>query len=193
MPPRVLVIDRSAGTRDAVAELLGALADEVAWAPREHAAERLRAAIAAGAAFEVLLLEAEPPPTPALVRELVTSGGGARVVLMATGADGSALGGRVGATDVVARPFNAADLAVVEKADSSPVTEADRAADPGRMAVRRAERADRRTMHPHEQPVVQLAQQSRGRRAAWIGAEHAGHVGPDLQAQCLQLGGKISA
>ena len=134
MPPRVLVIDRSAGTRDAVAELLGELAHEVAWAPREHAAERLRAAIGAGDAYDVLLLDAEPPPTAALVRELVTSGGGARVVLMTTGPDGGALGARIGASDVVVRPFNAADLAF----------RIGRAASPGDMRgeIRRPRKSD---------------------------------------------------
>jgi len=111
MPPRVLVVDKSEGTRDTVAELLGDLAAEVAWAVRDHAGAQLRAGIAAGAPYDVVLLEADPPPTPASIRELVTLGGGVRVVLMAAGPDGAAFVMRSGAADVVARPFNAAELA----------------------------------------------------------------------------------
>jgi DNA-binding NtrC family response regulator len=111
MAPRVLVVDKSPSTRDLVAELLGELAREVAWASREHAGAQLRAAIAEQRAFDVILLDAEPAPTPALVRELVTVGGGARVLLMATGPDGAALAARCGAMDVVARPFSGTELA----------------------------------------------------------------------------------
>jgi len=111
MPPRVLVVDKSQGTRDTVAELLGDLATEVAWAVRDHAGAQLRAGITAGTAYDVVLLEADPPPTAASIRELVTVGGGVRVVLMAAGPDGAAFVMRSGAADVVARPFNAAELA----------------------------------------------------------------------------------
>ncbi|MCW5804204.1 MAG: hypothetical protein KIT31_17660, partial [Deltaproteobacteria bacterium] len=78
--PRVLVVDRSERTRDAVAELLGETS-EVVWAAREQAAGQLRAGIAGGRPFDVVLLEGEPAPSPQLVRELVTQGGGVRVVL----------------------------------------------------------------------------------------------------------------
>jgi len=111
MPPRVLVVDKSQGTRDTVAELLGDLATEVAWAVRDHAGAQLRAGITAGAPYDVVLLEADPPPTAASIRELVTVGGGVRVVLMAAGPDGASFVMRSGAADVVARPFNAAELA----------------------------------------------------------------------------------
>jgi DNA-binding NtrC family response regulator len=111
MPPRVLVVDRSQGTRDTVAELLGDLATEVAWATRDHAGAQLRAGITAGTPYDVVLLDADPPPTAASIRELVTVGGGVRVVLMAAGPDGAAFATRSGAADVVVRPFNAAELA----------------------------------------------------------------------------------
>ncbi len=107
----MLVVDRSPQTRETIAELLGDLARDVVWAPREGAGEKLRAGIAAGAPFDVVLLDAEPPPTQAVVRELVTLGGGVRVVLAAAGPDGAAVAARCGATDVVARPFSTAELA----------------------------------------------------------------------------------
>jgi two-component system response regulator AtoC len=109
--PRVLVVDRSSQTRETIAELLGDLAAEVVWSARDGAGAQLRAGIAAGTPFDVVLLDAEPPPTAALVRELVTLGGGVRVVLAAAGPDGAAVAARCGATDVVARPFNTAELA----------------------------------------------------------------------------------
>lgn len=111
MPPRILVVDKSSGTRDTVADLLGELALEVAWIARDGAAEKLRAAIANGRPFDVVLLEAEGAPTLAAIRELVTAGGGVRVVLAAVGPDGPAFATRSGAADVVAKPFNAAELA----------------------------------------------------------------------------------
>jgi len=98
-------------TRDQLAELLGDLAAEVAWSPRELALDQLRAAVAAGGGFDVVMVEADPTLTPAAVRELAAAGGGARVVLVATGADGIALAARCGAADVVMRPFSAAELA----------------------------------------------------------------------------------
>ena len=108
---RVLVVDRSAGTRDTVAELLGELASGVAWATRDAAAAMLRDGIATGRPFDVVLLEADPPPTAHGVRELVTQGGGVRVVLAAHGPEGAAIAARCGASDVVTRPFTAGELA----------------------------------------------------------------------------------
>jgi DNA-binding NtrC family response regulator len=104
---RALVVD----ARDAIAELLGDHVGEVVWTSRETAAETLRAAIGTGNAFDVLLLDAEPAPTAALVRELVTAGGGVRVILLASGEGGIALAGKIGASDVVTRPLVAAELA----------------------------------------------------------------------------------
>jgi DNA-binding NtrC family response regulator len=109
--PRVLVVDRSSQARDAVAELLGELAHGVAWVPRDGAQHELRAAISSGQPYDVVLLDAEPPPTAQLVRELVTHGGGVRVVLAAEGPEGAAIAARCGATDVVGKPFHAAELA----------------------------------------------------------------------------------
>ncbi|HEU4733534.1 MAG TPA: sigma-54 dependent transcriptional regulator, partial [Kofleriaceae bacterium] len=111
MTPRVLVVDKTAATRDQLAELLGGLASEVAWAPRDAAAEKLRAAAGSGQSFDVVVLEADPALTAATVRELAASGGNARVVLLASGADGIAVAARCGAADVVIRPFTAAELA----------------------------------------------------------------------------------
>src|SRR6266850_7331088 len=105
---RVLVVDRLAAARDAIAELLPE--HEVAWATREAAAAQLRTALAAGAPFDVVLLEGEPAPNATLVREL--GAGGARVVLVAGGADGIAAAGKCGAADVLVRPFAAAELVV---------------------------------------------------------------------------------
>jgi DNA-binding NtrC family response regulator len=110
MPPRVLVVDRQAATRDAVAELLGEHAAEVAWAGPTGAVGQLRTAHASGQSFDVVLLDAEPAPSPALVRELGVAGGGCRVLVMASGPDGIAAAARCGASDVVSRPFVAAEL-----------------------------------------------------------------------------------
>jgi DNA-binding NtrC family response regulator len=107
---RVLVADRSHAMRDQLAELLGDLA-EVAWAPRERAVDQLRAAVAEGHAFDVVVLDADPALTPAGVRELTAAGGNPRVVLVAAGGDGIALAARCGAADVVMRPLTAAELA----------------------------------------------------------------------------------
>jgi DNA-binding NtrC family response regulator len=104
---RVLVVD----ARDGIAELLGDHVGEVVWTARDKAAETLRAAIGAGNAFDVLLLDAEPPPTAAVVRELVTAGGGVRVILLASGEGGIVLASKIGASDVVTRPLVAAELA----------------------------------------------------------------------------------
>ena len=108
--PRVLVVDRSSQTRDTIAELLGD-GNDVVWSLRDGAAVQLRGGIATGQPFDVVVLDVDPAPTPQLVRELVTQGGGVRIVLAATGPDGAALAARCGATDVVMRPFNAAELA----------------------------------------------------------------------------------
>jgi two-component system response regulator GlrR len=107
----VLVADRSRAMRDQLAELLGDLAADIAWSPRELALDQLRAAVAAGSGFDVVVLEADPGLTPAAVRELAAAGGSARVVLVAAGSDGLALAARCGAADVVMRPFSAAELA----------------------------------------------------------------------------------
>ncbi|MEO8698801.1 MAG: sigma-54 dependent transcriptional regulator [Kofleriaceae bacterium] len=107
--PRVLVVDRSSLTRDAIAALLDA--SDVAHATREQAQAALRAAIAAGQPFDVVVLDVDPAPTQQLVRELITQGGGVKIVLAAHGSDGAALAARCGATDVVTRPFSAAELA----------------------------------------------------------------------------------
>ncbi len=106
MPPRVLVVDKSSSTRDVIAEHLGDHSSEVAWVTRDGALGLLRG----GQPFDVIVLDSEPPPTPAFVRELSSAAGSARVVLIASGADGIALATRCGATDIIARPFNAAEL-----------------------------------------------------------------------------------
>jgi len=122
---RVLVVDRSSQTRDAVAELLD-VASEVTWAVRDTAAAQLRAGLSSGQPYEVVLLEAEPAPTAQQVRELVNQGGGVRVVLSASGSDGAAIAARCGAADVVARPFTAAELAFRLGRDAPFVERADK-------------------------------------------------------------------
>jgi DNA-binding NtrC family response regulator len=122
---RVLVVDRSAATRDVVAELLGDLAIDVAWAPRDGAPGALRGAIAEGRPFDCVVLEGEPSPTTQMIRELVTQGGGVRVIVSAAGPDAAGIASRCGASDWVPRPFTAAELAfrvgrsaaLVERAD----------------------------------------------------------------------------
>jgi len=104
---RVLVVNPAA--RDTIAGMLGDA--EVVGCTREHAGAQLRAAITANTPFDVVLLDADVPPSAASVRELVTLGGGVRVVLAAAGPDGAAVAARCGASDVVAKPFNAAELA----------------------------------------------------------------------------------
>jgi DNA-binding NtrC family response regulator len=58
-----------------------------------------------------VLLDPEPAPTPASVRELALAGGGTSVVLIAAGPDALGLAARCGAADVIVRPFVAAELA----------------------------------------------------------------------------------
>jgi DNA-binding NtrC family response regulator len=111
VPPRVLVVDKAATTRDQLADLLGDFVSEIVWATREAAPDKLRAAVTAGQAFDVVMLEADAALTAATVRELASSGGNARVVLVADGGDDIALAARCGAADVVMRPFIAAELA----------------------------------------------------------------------------------
>jgi DNA-binding NtrC family response regulator len=123
--PRVLVVDRSPQTRDTVAELLGELA-EVAWASRDGAAAQLRAAIAAGRPYDVVLLEVDPALTAPQIRELITQGGGVRVILAAALPDGASLAARSGAADVVARPFTAAELAFRIARGAPPADRADK-------------------------------------------------------------------
>jgi DNA-binding NtrC family response regulator len=108
--PRVLVVDRSTQTRDVIADLLGELASAT-WVARDGASAALRAAIAAGQPYDVVVLDADLQPTAAHVRELVTVGGGVRILIAAAGPDGAAIAARCGASDVVAKPFAAADLA----------------------------------------------------------------------------------
>jgi DNA-binding NtrC family response regulator len=109
--PRVLVVDKASAMRDQLAELLGGLVSEVAWATRDAAPDRLRAAMSAGQAFDVVVLEADPGLGAATVRELAASGGNARVVVIGNGAEAIAVAARSGASDVVLRPFSAAELA----------------------------------------------------------------------------------
>ncbi len=105
--PRVLVVDKSASTRDTIAELL---ADpSIAHASRDAALAVVREAATAGQAFDVVVLEAEPALTGGFVRELASLG--ARVVLSCTGAEGIAIATRCGAADFVSRPFTNSELA----------------------------------------------------------------------------------
>ena len=110
MAPRVLVVDKAAAARDAIADLLGDSAADVAWSSREAAIGQLRAAHAAGTPFDVVLLDGEPVPTTALVRELAAAGGGARVLVIASSRDAIAQVARCGAADVVTRPLQGAEL-----------------------------------------------------------------------------------
>jgi DNA-binding NtrC family response regulator len=104
---RVLVVDRNAATRDAIAELLGDHAD-VAWTTREAAVQALRAQ-----PVDTVVVD---DPSPALVREL--AGAGARVVVI--GDAGLAI--RCGASEAIGRPFVAAEL-VLRIARGAPATD----------------------------------------------------------------------
>src|SRR5258706_1522978 len=106
MPPRVLVVDKAVTARDAVAELL--VDHDVVWATRDAAVGQLRGAVGAGHPFDIVLLDADPAPTAALVRELAAIGGGARVILLARDG-GAALAARCGASDVIAKPLTGAE------------------------------------------------------------------------------------
>jgi DNA-binding NtrC family response regulator len=118
MAARVLVVDKLAATRDSVAELLADRA-EVAWATREQAVAQWRAAASAGSAYDIVLLDADPAPTPALVQSLAA--GGARVILIAGGGDPIGLAMKCGAADVVGRPLVASELVFrVARAAPSP-------------------------------------------------------------------------
>jgi DNA-binding NtrC family response regulator len=107
MPPRVLVVDKSATARDSIADALGDRADVTA-ATRDTAVAALRAAASANQSFEVVLLDADPAPTQAYVRELSSTG--ARVILLAGGSDPIGLAMRCGASDVIARPYVPTEL-----------------------------------------------------------------------------------
>jgi len=110
MAPRVLVVDKTVSTRDVIAELLGDVSREVVWATREVALDKLRAAVSAGQPFDVIVLDADPAPTAIMIKDLSVAAAGARVVLIASGVEGLALANKIGAADVVARPFSAAEL-----------------------------------------------------------------------------------
>jgi transcriptional regulator with GAF, ATPase, and Fis domain len=81
MLPRVLVVDRQPASRDAIAEMLGELASEVAWVTREAAIERVRGAVAAGQPFDAVVVAGDPAPAAAFVRELAAASAGARVIV----------------------------------------------------------------------------------------------------------------
>ena len=111
MAPRIFVVDARPTAAATIAELLGDRAAEVAGAPRDAATAMLRSATSAGQRYDVVLLDGEPPPSPALVRELAAASGGARVILIAGGPDPIAQATRAGVADVVARPIAASELA----------------------------------------------------------------------------------
>ncbi len=111
MALRVLVVDRTHAARDSLAGLLGELVGDVVGAPREAAADELRAALVAGRGFDVVLVDADPQLTAAVVRELSAAGGQAPVLVIAADSEGIALAARCGASDIVRRPFDAAELA----------------------------------------------------------------------------------
>src|SRR3984885_4866629 len=111
MPPRIFVVDGRPHAAAAIVELLGDRAGDVSAASRDVATDKLRAAHNAGAPFDVILLDGEPPPTAMLVRELGAASGGARVILIAAGPDAIGQAMRCGAADVVGKPIAAAELA----------------------------------------------------------------------------------
>jgi len=122
MAARVLVVDKLAATRDSVAELLADRA-EVAWATRDQAVAQLKTAASAGSAYDIVLLDADPVPTPQLVQSLAA--GGARVILLAGGTDPIGLAMKCGASDVVGRPLVASEL-VFRVARAAPAPGADK-------------------------------------------------------------------
>ncbi len=91
----MLVVDRSAATRDAIAEHLGELAD-VAWCAPAAAAAQRRAR-----SFDVIIVDAD---AATVVRELSATG----VKVIVIGDAGLAV--KCGAADAIARPFVAAEL-----------------------------------------------------------------------------------
>lgn len=118
MPTRVLVVDGNRRGAESIGELLGDTA-EVSAATRDTAVKKLRAAATAGKPYEVVLLDAEPAPSAALVRDLSTAG--TRVLLLAAGHDPIGTAMRCGASDVISRPIVPAELLFrVMKAAPSP-------------------------------------------------------------------------
>ncbi len=107
MSTRVLVVDKSPRTAVLIGEILGEHA-QVSFATREVALKELRAAAAAGTHFDIVLLDADPAPTAAVVRDMTAVG--PRVILLAGGHDPIGAAIQCGASDVVARPIVPAEL-----------------------------------------------------------------------------------
>lgn len=107
MSTRVLVVDKSPRTAVLIGEILGEHA-QVSFATREVALKKLRAAAAAGTHFDIVLLDADPAPTAAVVRDMTAVG--PRVILLAGGHDPIGAAIQCGASDVVARPIVPAEL-----------------------------------------------------------------------------------
>lgn len=107
MAMRVLVVDKSPRAAGLVGDLLGDQV-EVAHATREAALKQLRAATTSGAAFDVVLLDADPAPSAGLVRDM--SATGSRVILLAGGHDPIGTAMQCGASDVIVRPIVPAEL-----------------------------------------------------------------------------------
>lgn len=103
----MLVVDKSRSAAGAIGELLGEHAD-VSATGRDTALETLRDAATGGEAYDVILLDAEPAPTAAFVRDLASTG--ARVILLAGGHDPIGLAMRCNASDVISRPIAPAEL-----------------------------------------------------------------------------------
>ena len=126
MPPRIFVVDGRPGAAATIAELLGERAAEVVGAARDAAVAQLRAAQIAGTAFDVVLLDGEPAPSPTFVRDLAAASGGARVILLASGSDTIGQATRCGAADVVARPIAGPELAFRVARATPAITAADK-------------------------------------------------------------------
>jgi DNA-binding NtrC family response regulator len=107
MSTRVLVVDKSPRAAGLIGEILGEHA-QVSFATREVALKKLRAAAAAGTHFDIVLLDADPAPTAAMVRDMTAVG--PRVILLAGGHDPIGAAVQCGASDVVARPIVPAEL-----------------------------------------------------------------------------------